>query len=730
MFSTVVELLERVAELPMLIAIRRGLAVVLPLIIAGAAALLVLNLPAPWFHDALTSVAGNHWRTLCELIHRGSFSIAALAVLISTSASYAKNYNSDQFRVNSKVTSAVCLSCYFVMAVPIDTPIPQGFFSLGSGGFPIAIAIAVIGTPLFLFLLRHLQFANFFQTGVSDPDFHDALAAVPAATTMILLFGLVRVFLGYMGQNNPHLLVQNLFSAPFMGNGPDLLIGVAYILMSQILWFFGIHGPNLLFMVERNILTPASMENISNLAAGLAPQHIFTKPFVDAFANIGGSGATLALILAILLRSKEVGTRRLAIVAFVPALFNVNEIMLLGLPLVLNPAYAIPFFLAPIIQALVAWAATALGLVPMTVANIHWTAPPVLGGYAATGSTAGAVLQLVCLGVGVLIYLPFVNLANAIHLRRFKKSLDALNRAASEITSGFGRQKCIDLSGPPGHLARTLALDLKNALKTGDQIHLEYQPQVDVDRHRIIGAEALLRWRHPLHGPIPASLAVALAEDANLMDRLTRMILLKACNQQMVLVRKGFTDIKLSVNISATQFNNKELIYLIEDVLEQSGLPPHLLQLEITETMALSPDMQSVEILGRLREMGLLIAIDDFGMGHTSLRYFTQFAVETVKIDRSLTQDSANGVNNHIISSIVHLCEALGVQIVVEGVEIQAQLDRFRAHRCNLYQGYLFSRPLSPENYLKYCEGEGFQIEAPVEDAENRPVPPPLIHLQ
>jgi PTS system cellobiose-specific IIC component len=717
MLPNPVDFLERIAELPILVSIRKGLAVAFPLIITGAAAQLVLNLPFPWLHKLLTSISGVHWRSLCELIYQGSFSIATLAVLISTSAAYAnhKNALSDQPRANSKVTSAVCLACYFVMAIPRDAPIPQGFFSLIGGGFPIAISVAVIGTPLFLFLLRHLQFGYFFRIEINDSDFHDALAAVPAATAMIFICALTRVMLGGLGQNNLHLLAQNLFAAPFTGAEPNLLLGIRYILLSQLFWFFGLHGPNLLYIVESQVLVPAAMENLSALSAGLEPQNFFTKPFVDAFVHVGGSGATLALILAIFFRSNDIGTRRLAMVAFLPALFNINEILLLGLPLVLNPAFAIPFFLAPVAQILVAYAAMALHLVPMTAGPIPWTTPPVLGGYLATASPAGAVLQLVCLGVGTLIYLPFVKLANAINLRRFQKSLDALCHAASETTFGFGRRKCIDLSGPEGHLARILAVDLTNALKADDQIHLEYQPQIDVEQCRVIGAEALLRWRHPIHGPIPAPVAVALAEDTDHMDRLTKVILLKACNQQMVLVKKGIVDVKLSVNISATQFRNTALVKTIKEVLEQSGLPPSLLQIEVTETMALSHGMQSVETLQCLHGMGVLVAIDDFGMGHTSLRYLKEFAVETVKIDRSLTLDSASGINDHIISSIVHLCEALGVSIVVEGVEAPAQLERFRKHRCNLYQGYLFSGPLSAEKYEEYCERNHPKIESLVE---------------
>ena len=420
------------------------------------------------------------------------------------------------------------------------------------------------------------------------------------------------------------------------------------------------------------------------------------------FVHIGGSGSTLALILAILIKSKVINNRRLALIAALPALFNVNEVLLFGLPLVLNPIFAIPFLLAPLLQTAIAYGATFLHLAPMTVHDIHWTSPLIFGGFAATGSWAGAVLQVVCLAVGTLVYLPFVELANIIHARRFQRSMKVLMDAAEGAAGREPGKRCIDLPGQEGVLAKALAADLANALDRDDQIFLVYQPQVDAESGRAVGAEVLLRWKHPVHGLIPPHVAVALAEDTSLIARLGLRVLSEACIQHAVLLGKGVSDAVLSVNMSAAQFEEDDLVAQITAVLEQTGLSPHMLKLEITESIALKPDARSVSMLRDLRAMGVRVAIDDFGMGHTSLRYLREFPVDTVKIDRSFTQESADGINDHIISSNVQLCEALEIQIIVEGVETEAQLERFRAHRCSLFQGYFFSRPLSGEAYIDY----------------------------
>ncbi len=703
-----VPVLESIAETALLTSVRQGLALVLPLIIVGAIALLILYLPLPQLHACLSSIWGQNWQTLCCLVQQSSFSIASLAALICISSSYAgaKKTLSNRQRINPKVTAVICLACYFVLVVPLQGDLPRNLFSISSGGFPLALCTATVGAPLFLFFLRRLHTAKLFRVNGLEPGFQDALSAVPAAAVTICMFGLVRLWLNYEGQGNLHEQVQHFFGLPFNKENFNLVSGMGYISLSQILWFFGIHGPNLLINVESTILMPATLENISAVAAGVAPHNILTKPFFDTFVHIGGSGATLSLILAILLKGKDSSARRLALVALLPALFNVNEIVLFGLPLVLNPIYAIPFLLAPIIQLLVAFTITATGLVPTTIANIHWTSPPLLGGYSATGSIIGALLQILCLLAGTLTYLPFVRLANTLHGRSFKKSMDTICQTVEAEESGFMGQKCIDLPGQAGQLARNLAYDLIDSLDKDENVFLAYQPQVDAAKTCPVpvGAEALLRWRHPIYGAIPPHVTVTLAEEMDAINDLTMMVLHKACLKQMDLVENGYTDAVISVNMPPIHFYDAKLVDKVNTILRKTGLPPHLLKIEVTETMALAADEQPVETLRRLREMNIKVAIDDFGMGHTSLRYIKEFPVQTVKIDRSLTQETADGVNDHIVKSIVDLCNALDIQIIVEGVETEEQLERFKNHGCSIFQGYLFSKPLPEKEYLTYFQ--------------------------
>ncbi len=704
-----VEFLMELTELPILIAIRQGLTQTLPLIIIGASALLILNMPFVNFNTFLNDDYLSYLSILCKIIKQSSFGIASLAILISISLEYTrqKSNSVNSSIVEPTVTTIVCVSSYFVMVTPIEGDFVKGFFSL-SGGFPIALSITIVCAPLFIFLTEHNPLNRYLYSVGSEPVVNNALAAIPSGLITILIFAIIRTTLEQIGLEDLRLQAQFFFGSPFQESDSNIITGVGYVALSQLLWFLGVHGPNLLTGVEQNLLSVALEANINAISLGLEPIFILTKPFLDAFVHIGGSGSTLSLIIAIFLFSEEKTSRRLAFVALFPALFNVNEIMLFGLPLVLNPVYVIPFIFAPIIQALIAYTVIYLHIVPMTIVDIHWTSPIILGGYYATGSAAGAILQISCLISGILVYLPFVNLANSINTTRYKRAIEALCEAAESISVSPTGKKCIDLPGYPGKFAKTLAIDLTHAIEQTDQLFMVYQPQVDINLCKVVGAEALLRWRHPIYGSIPPHLAVALAEDIKITQKLGMVVLNAACMEHALVLKAGLDNQVLSVNISASQFDDELFADKIIEILKKTGVPAPMLKLEVTESIALTPEAKVISMLQKLRDVGVRVAIDDFGMGHTSLRYLKAFPVDTVKIDRSLTQESTDSVNEHIITSIVGLCEAVGIQVIVEGVETIEQLERFRAHRCYIYQGYFFSKPLSAKDYIKYLNDKKF----------------------
>jgi len=243
----------------------------------------------------------------------------------------------------------------------------------------------------------------------------------------------------------------------------------------------------------------------------------------------------------------------------------------------------------------------------------------------------------------------------------------------------------------------TLLGDLRRALQTADQLRLEYQPKISTNTGEVYGVEALLRWDHPVRGPIPPASFIPVVETTGLIDELTFHVLRLALAQQSRWVGQGI-ELPVAVNISARSLLDPRFPERVEQILAQQGLPARSLILELTETsMMVNPDA-AVAILTRLAEQGIRLSIDDFGTGYSSMSYLKRLPVSELKIDRSFVMDLPRNEDNAVlIQSAVDLGHNLGLNVVAEGVEDEATLQRLREMGCDLAQGYHISRPASPE---------------------------------
>ena len=258
-----------------------------------------------------------------------------------------------------------------------------------------------------------------------------------------------------------------------------------------------------------------------------------------------------------------------------------------------------------------------------------------------------------------------------------------------------------------GDLARALAYDLEAALKTGEGLHLEYQPQVDGRSGRVLGTEALVRWRHPAFGPVPAPIIIAISEDAEFMCPLGLWVLNEAAAERARWHAAGVApDFKTSVNVSIRQLDDTGLPEKIGECLDRHGLTRAMIGIEVTESIALDPDSQHNRVLSRIHEQGLAVAIDDFGMGHSSLVYLKHFPVDVLKIDKALSKDVTHSKTcEEIVGTIVDLCRALNIEIVAEFVDNPEQRDALERLGCHIFQGYYYSRPLPGDKMLDYALG-------------------------
>lgn len=243
--------------------------------------------------------------------------------------------------------------------------------------------------------------------------------------------------------------------------------------------------------------------------------------------------------------------------------------------------------------------------------------------------------------------------------------------------------------------------DLRLALER-DELFLMYQPQVEVTSGRIIGAEVLLRWRHPTHGLIPPDRFIPLAEETGLIIPIGTWLLRTACAQTRRWLDSGLAPLTIAVNLSARQFETEQLASEIQTVLASTGLTPQALELEVTESMAMEDVERSIRTLHALKALGTRISVDDFGTGYSSLAYLRRLPIDKLKVDqsfvRTLEDDPASAT---LVRAIVELGHSLDLTVIAEGVESQGQWAFLQDIGCEEAQGYLFGKPLESEDFLE-----------------------------
>lgn len=248
---------------------------------------------------------------------------------------------------------------------------------------------------------------------------------------------------------------------------------------------------------------------------------------------------------------------------------------------------------------------------------------------------------------------------------------------------------------------------LRRALER-EEFEVYYQPQVDINSGRMIGVEALLRWHHPERGIVCPPDFIPPAEDIGLIVPIGEWVLHTACRQAKAWQDNGWPPLSMAVNLSPYQFRQKQLVETIEQVLIESGLDPHWLELEITESTAMHDVDFTIPTMRRLRAMGIRIAIDDFGTGYSSLSYLRRFPITTLKVDRSFVNDVLSDAEDAaIVDTIIVLAHNLNLKVIVEGVETKEQMDFFEKHSCFEMQGHLFSRPV-PARQLEELMDKSF----------------------
>jgi diguanylate cyclase (GGDEF)-like protein/PAS domain S-box-containing protein len=270
----------------------------------------------------------------------------------------------------------------------------------------------------------------------------------------------------------------------------------------------------------------------------------------------------------------------------------------------------------------------------------------------------------------------------------------------------------------------TMENNLRRALERQEFV-LYYQPQVNSETGQIIGAEALVRWRHPETGLVPPGMFIPIAEENGLIVTIGEWVLREACRQNKAWQQLGLSPIPVAVNLSAVQLRQKDLTEMVADALQETGLEPAWLELEITESGIMQNSEAAVKTLHTLKQMGLKLSIDDFGTGYSSLSHLKRFPLDKLKIDQSFVRDITTDEDDAaIVVAIIGMARSLKLRVIAEGVETRGHLDFLNANGCVEIQGYYFSKPVPADEFGRLLV-QGICSEPPSRDGGHRPEPIP-----
>lgn len=417
-------LAEKIGRNKYLIAIRDGFLLSMPLLIVGSFFLLIANFPIPGWTEFWARFFGDNWDSYFSKPTDATFSIMAVLAVIGIGYSFA-----EQMKVDRLFGAAISLVSWFLI-MPYEimfndevvSGIPLGW--VGSRGIFVGIICAFAAVHIYSWVDKKGWVIK-MPDGV-PPTVEKSFAALIPAGVSLSVFFVINIVFAMTPFENAFNFVFVILQTPLLKLGNTLpAMVIAYIFL-HFFWFFGVNGGSVVGAVFNPILQTLSAENLAALQAGQAMPNIICQQFQDLFATFGGAGSTLSLLIAMLLFCHSKRVKELGKLALVPGIFGINEPIIFGLPILLNPLMLVPFMLVPTINIIISYFCMSIGLVPLcTGVAIPWTMPVIVSGFLATG-WQGSVLQALLLVLGVFIYMPFIKMMDKQYLADENKAVESV----------------------------------------------------------------------------------------------------------------------------------------------------------------------------------------------------------------------------------------------------------------------------------------------------------------
>lgn len=413
--SIFMPLAEKIGKNKYLISIRDGFLLTTPLLIIGSFFLLIANFPINNWTEFWARFFGENWTAYMAKPTSATFDIMAILAVVGIAYSFSRELNVDKLS-----GAAVAVVSWFIL---MPYKVTDGSVTLngipldwvGSKGIFIGIITAFVSVHIYAWVIKK-GWTIKMPKGVPPAVTQSFAALVPSAVVLGVFF-LANSLIAITPYDNAFNFIFKFLQQPLLVLGNTLGAVLVAMGFQHFFWFFGINGGSIVGSIMQPILTPLSMENLSAFQAGTALPNVINQQFYDLFTTFGGAGSTLSMLIAMIIVCRSQRIKNLSKISIVPALFGINEPVIFGLPVVLNPTILIPFLLTPLINILISYFSMVSGLVPFTSGvSMPWTTPVIISGFLTTG-WRGALLQLILVILGVFIYMPFVKMMD----KQYKK---------------------------------------------------------------------------------------------------------------------------------------------------------------------------------------------------------------------------------------------------------------------------------------------------------------------
>lgn len=406
--SIFIPLAEKIGKNKYLTSIRDGFLLTTPLLIIGSFFLLIANFPIVGWTEFWARFFGENWTAYMAKPTNATFDIMAILAVIGIAYSFAR-----ELKVDKLSGAAVALVSWFILmpykvsdgtttlsGIPLDW--------IGSKGIFIGIITTFVSVHIYAWVIKKGWIIK-MPKGV-PPAVSQSFAALLPSAVVLTIFFLINSLLALTPYNNAFEFIFRFLQQPLLVLGNTIGAVIVAMGFQHFFWFFGINGGSIVGSIMQPILTPLSIENLAAYQAGTTIPNVINQQFYDLFTTFGGAGSTLSMLIAMIILCKSKRIKNLSKISVVPALFGINEPVVFGLPIVLNPTILIPFLLTPLVNIVISYFSMVSGLVPFTSGiSIPWTTPVIVSGFLTTG-WRGALLQLILVIIGVFIYMPFVKM--------------------------------------------------------------------------------------------------------------------------------------------------------------------------------------------------------------------------------------------------------------------------------------------------------------------------------